>query len=72
MKIICPQQTLNKALNTVYKAVTNRTTIPILKGILIETVSDNSIKMTATDSEISIEKECECIVQEHGSIVLSS
>ena len=72
MKIICPQQTLNKALNTVYKAVTNRTTIPILKGILIETTSDNSIKMTATDSEISIEKECECIVEEHGSIVLSS
>lgn len=72
MKIICPQQALNKALAIVYKAITNRTTIPILKGILIETTSGNSVKMTATDSEISIEKEVECIVQEPGSIVLSS
>ena len=33
MKIICQQSVLNKALATVYKAITNRTTIPILKGI---------------------------------------
>lgn len=72
MKITCLQYELNKALNTVYKAITNRSTIPILKGILIETISDNLIKLTATDSEISIEKECECVVEEHGSIVLSS
>ncbi|MBE6020143.1 MAG: DNA polymerase III subunit beta [Clostridiales bacterium] len=72
MKIICQQSVLNKALATVYKAITNRTTIPILKGILIETTSNNSIKLTATDSEISIEKECECIVEEPGSIVLYS
>lgn len=72
MKITCSQRTLNKALNTVFKAVTNRTTIPILKGILMETTSDNTVKLTATDSEISIEKEIECKVEEPGKIVVSS
>ena len=36
MKFSCSQQNLSKALNTVSKAVTSRTTIPILKGILFE------------------------------------
>lgn len=72
MKIICSQPSLNKALTTVQKAITNRTTIPILKGILIETTENNTIKLTATDSEICIEKECECIVEESGSLVVSS
>jgi len=72
MKIICSKYVLNKALNTAYKAITNRTTIPILKGILIETVSENRIRITSTDSEISIEKECECVVEESGSTVINS
>lgn len=72
MKIICSQPSLNKALSTVQKAITNRTTIPILKGILIETTEKNTIKLTATDSEICIERECECIVEESGSLVVSS
>ena len=60
MKITCSQRTLNKALNTVFKAVPTRTTIPILRGILLETTSDHTVKLTATDSEISIEKEIDC------------
>ena len=35
MKFSCHQQALSKALNIVSKAVTSRTTIPILKGILL-------------------------------------
>ena len=35
MRFSCSQSTLVKALNIVSKAVTSRTTIPILKGILI-------------------------------------
>ena len=42
MKFSCNQQTLTKALNIVSKAVTIRTTIPILKGILLN-VDDNGI-----------------------------
>ena len=36
MKFTCQQQILAKALNTVSKAVSSKTTIPSLKGILIE------------------------------------
>ena len=72
MKITCSQKTLNKALTTVFKAVTNRTTIPVLKGILLETTSDRTLKLTATDSEISIEKEIDCLVEEEGKILVSS
>ena len=38
MKFTCNQQILSKALNTVSKAVSARTTIPILKGILIKAI----------------------------------
>ena len=59
MKFTCNQQTLTKALNTVSKAVSNRTTLPILKGILLEAKTDGKLIMTASDLEISIQKETE-------------
>ena len=49
MKITCNQQILSKALNTVSKAVSSRTTIPVLKGILIEAFSDGNLKLAASD-----------------------
>ncbi len=69
MKFTCNQQILSKALNTVSKAVTIRTTMPILKGILIE-AQDNKIKLSASDLDISIEKTIEAVVEEKGSIVI--
>ena len=56
MKFTCSQQTMSKALNTVSKAVSNRTTLPVLKGILIEAKADGSLIMSASDLEISIRK----------------
>ena len=57
MKYTCNQQILAKALNTVSKAVSNRTTIPILKGIMIKATEEGSLILTASDLEISIKKE---------------
>ena len=73
MKLICKQENLTKALNIVSKAITNRSTLPILKGILIscESGKDNII-ISASDLEISIDTKVEAIVEESGSIVLSS
>ena len=56
MKFSCNQQTLSRALNTVSKAVTSRTTIPILKGILLEVNEDNTLTLSASDLDLSIEK----------------
>ncbi len=71
MKLICNQQSLFKALNTVSKAVTARTTIPLLKGILLET-SNGQLKISASDLDLSIEKKIHCTVLEEGSAVVSA
>lgn len=72
MKFKCSQQTLSKALNTVSKAVSTRTTLPILKGILIEAKADGTLILTASDLEISIQKKVEAEVYQEGSVVVIS
>jgi DNA polymerase-3 subunit beta len=72
MKFSCNQQILSKALNTVSKAVSSRTTIPILKGILLEASSDGNLKLAASDLDLSIEKTVAVNVLEEGSIVVSA
>ncbi len=72
MKFTCNQQTLSKALNTVSKAVSTRTTIPILKGILLKTSSDGTLTLSASDLDLSIEKKIEVNVEKEGSIVVLS
>lgn len=72
MKFSCDQLTLNKALNIVSKAVTSRTTIPILKGILLEAGEDNTLTLSASDLDISIERKVSVVVDEPGSLVVSA
>ena len=71
MKFNCDQQLLSKALGTVSKAITQRTTIPVLKGILITATTDNKLKLTASNLDLSIEKTIDVNVEEEGSIVIS-
>lgn len=72
MKFTCNQQILAKAINTVSKAVSNRTTLPILKGILLQATEEGKLILTASDLEISIKKEIEATVEEPGSAVVIS
>jgi DNA polymerase III subunit beta len=72
MKFSCTQHVLSKALNTVSKAVTSRTTIPILKGILLQATEDGLLKVVASDLDLSIEKKLKVSVWEEGSIVVSA
>lgn len=72
MKITCNQQILSKTLNTVSKAVSTRTTLPVLKGILLEAKADGSLTLTASDLEISIQKTIQVNVEEPGSAVVVS
>ncbi|MCB6993922.1 DNA polymerase III subunit beta [bacterium 210820-DFI.6.37] len=72
MKFTCSQQTLSKALNTVSKAVTSRTTIPILKGILLKASADGTLTLSASDLDLSIEKKIDVNVEEEGSVVVLS
>ncbi len=72
MHFTCNQQTLSKALNTVSKAVTTRTTLPILKGILLETTGDAQLRLSASDLDLSIEKTISVSISEPGAIVVSA
>jgi DNA polymerase-3 subunit beta len=70
MKFSCEQQKLTKALNVVSKAVTSRTTIPILKGIMLEVTSDGKLTMSASDLDISIQNTIDIDVQEAGAVIV--
>ena len=69
MKFTCEQVILTKALNTVSKAVSSRTTIPTLKGILLE-VKENNLILTASDMDLTIETAIPVENTENGSIVV--
>ena len=71
MKFIINQKDLTKHINIAQKAISTRTTLQILDGILLE-AKDNRIKLTATDLEISIVTFVDCQVIEGGSIVVNS
>ena len=70
MKIACSKSNLLSAVNTVMKAVSTKTTLPILECILIE-VSDR-IKLTATDMELGIETYVDGTILEEGKIALEA
>ncbi len=70
MKFNCLKEHFVEAISTVQKAVSTRSTMPILDGILIE-VSD-SVKLTGYDLEIGIEYKFEADVSQQGSIVIKS
>lgn len=70
MKFSCNQQSLSKALNIVSKAVTSRTTIPILKGILLKVDQNGKLTMSASDLDLSIEKTLEVENSEPGEVVV--
>jgi DNA polymerase-3 subunit beta len=71
MKFFCEKEKLLLGLNIVQKGVSSKTTLPILEGILIETM-ENSIKLTSNDLEIGIECIIDANVKEQGAIVIES
>ncbi len=71
MKFICDKANLLEAINTVQKAVSPKSTLPILEGILLE-CSGTSLVLTGNDLEIGIRYEVMASVSEPGSVVLNS
>ena len=72
MKFICSRDRLMEAISIVQKAVSTRSTLPILDGILIEASSADGVKLTGYDLETGIESQLESDVTEGGSIVINS
>ncbi len=71
MKIVCTKSNLLNGVQTVSKAVPNKTTMSILECILVE-ATENEIKLTANDMELGIETVIEGDVVESGTIALDA
>ena len=72
MKFTCQRENLLNAINIVSKAVSNRTTLPILECILL-TVSKNGFKLTANNLELGIETAfIDANVEESGTIAIEA
>lgn len=70
MRLIINKKTLLEGLQNVQKAVSSKSSLPIISGILLQTVSQDQIRVTATDLEMSIETVIEADVKKAGSMVL--
>ena len=70
MKITVNQQNLAKALSIVGRAVSSRSTMPILANVLLEATADDRLRVVATNREISINAWIGADVEESGSITI--
>ena len=69
MKLTCSPDALGHALQVVSRAVSPRTTLPILNNVLMET-SPDGLKLTATNLEIGIVDHVDAEVATEGSVTL--
>ena len=70
MRVTCSQEQLNRGLNIVGKAVTTRTTLPVLNNILLAT-DEGRLKLTATNLEVGITHWLPCrSVEREGAITI--
>lgn len=71
MKIVCTKSNLLTGVQTVSKAVPNKTTMSILECILVD-ATGSSIKLTANDMELGIETVIDGEIVEKGMIALDA
>ena len=70
MKILCQTNLINKALQSIKKALNVKVQNSLLSGIYIKTL-DDSIEMKASDMEFSAIIKIPVRVIEHGEILVS-
>lgn len=71
MKFTCEKSILQEGISTVQKAVTGKSTMPILNGILLKTAGSEVI-LTGSDIDLSIETKVKADISEEGSIVIDA
>lgn len=71
MKIKINQRELSKSISIAQRGITNRSPLQILDGILLE-ASDDKLKITGTDLDLTIETYVDCEIIEPGSIIINS
>ncbi len=70
MKVTCSKENLVEGINIVQKAVSAKSTLPILEGILLDAAEE--LKLTGNDLELGIECRIPADIREKGTIVINS
>lgn len=71
MKFTCNRKILNQIVGNVLRAVSTKSTIPAIEGILIE-AENNQITLYGYDLEIGITTSMEAEVSEEGAVVVTA
>lgn len=71
MKFSCAKSLLQNSISIVQKAVTGKSTMPILQGILIN-LNEGELVLSASDKDLSIETKLQVNMEEKGSIVVDA
>lgn len=71
MKFICEKQKLQEGISIASKAITGKTTMPILEGIYI-TAKNDGLTLIGSDMDVSIETKVDADIQEEGMLVIDS
>lgn len=71
MRFFCNPKALMNSISIVQKAVSAKSTLPILKGIYLEAF-DQSLRLVATDMELGIDHVMDANIISEGSIVVDS
>lgn len=71
MKFICEKSKLQEAISIAQKAITGKSTMPILEGIYIK-AQKGSLTLIGSDVDVSIETKVQADVIEEGSIVVDA
>lgn len=71
MKFQIDKSVLASIVSMVSRAISSKTNMQILEGLYME-AKDGKLTLRATDTEISMESQQSCFVEEEGSIVLNA
>ena len=69
MELVARKADLVRELQFFQQIVERKNTIPILANVLIET-EGNTIKLLATDIEVTLSSQCEAAVEKPGGVTL--
>lgn len=69
MKVICTQENLKNALQTVSRIISSSSTLPVLSTVLLKT-ENGQLKLSATNLEIGINSVTRCKIEKEGEICL--
>ena len=69
MKFLCSQKKLSDSINILQKAISSRTTLPILEGIFVKAYK-GVLKLIGNDLDLGIECFLEAHIHEEGAVVI--